>query len=367
MPFVFIAFLYASSVLVTLLLAGLVYWRDPKAKANRYFFLFNLTVLGWLVSLFVFHNADSNELVLWTGRANFAVVLLLLYFLFEFELVFPTETVRLPRIWRWILQIWIFGFFFVTLLTPLVDKNEIIIGPLIRETVYGPLFFLYSLNYLFFGGGGVYVILRKLKNIRGRIEKYQLGYFVAGLAGSLSFAFVTNILLYSLGIEQAAHWGVLAPVFFAGFTTYAIFKYYLFDIKLILTEVLIATIAFMLLSQIFFAEHLWLRLANTLVFGLFCLFGYLLVHGVLREIRLREQLAVTNTRLRELDAAKTEFVSLASHQLRTPLSAIKGFLSLLIEGMYGAVPQPFQEVLQKIYVSNERLILLVRDLLDISR
>ncbi len=82
---------------------------------------------------------------------------------------------------------------------------------------------------------------------------------------------------------------------------------------------------------------------------------------------MADKMAVANDRLRKLDNAKSEFISIASHQLRTPLTAIKGFVSLLLEGSYGEISKEVQEVLNKVYLSNERLIELVEDLLNISR
>jgi signal transduction histidine kinase len=100
----------------------------------------------------------------------------------------------------------------------------------------------------------------------------------------------------------------------------------------------------------------------------------LLIRGVVREVEQREQLAELNKKLQlayeevdRLSKAKSEFISIASHQLRTPLTAIKGYISMLIEGTYGAVPKIAKKPLENVYESNERLINLVNNLLDISR
>ena len=74
-----------------------------------------------------------------------------------------------------------------------------------------------------------------------------------------------------------------------------------------------------------------------------------------------------NLELRKLDQAKSDFISIASHQLRTPLTIIKGYISMMKEGNFGPVPAVIMKNLDKVYISNERLISLVENLLDISR
>jgi len=71
--------------------------------------------------------------------------------------------------------------------------------------------------------------------------------------------------------------------------------------------------------------------------------------------------------LKVLDKAKSEFISMASHQLRTPLSAIKGYISMLVDGSYGKLPEKARGKLKNVFESNERLIRVVNDLLDISK
>lgn len=74
------------------------------------------------------------------------------------------------------------------------------------------------------------------------------------------------------------------------------------------------------------------------------------------------------TREKEVDRAKTEFVSLASHQLRTPLGIAKWYLEAVIAEEYiRKSPETIQDYLNEVYKSNERLLVLVRDLLSISR
>lgn len=70
---------------------------------------------------------------------------------------------------------------------------------------------------------------------------------------------------------------------------------------------------------------------------------------------------------RELEKLKDEFVSLASHELRTPMTAIKGLVSMIMDGDYGSLNDGLKDPLSDIAKSTDRLIQLVNDMLDVSR
>ncbi len=83
-------------------------------------------------------------------------------------------------------------------------------------------------------------------------------------------------------------------------------------------------------------------------------FGHLIIlHDISRE--------------KMVERMKTEFVSIAAHQLRTPLSAIKWTLKILLDGDLGEVNNEQRNFIDKCYRSNERMISLINDLLDVTR
>ncbi|HSW96994.1 MAG TPA: PAS domain-containing sensor histidine kinase [Candidatus Saccharimonadales bacterium] len=80
-----------------------------------------------------------------------------------------------------------------------------------------------------------------------------------------------------------------------------------------------------------------------------------------------QEITEIKKRTAEFDRLKDEFISLASHELRTPMTAIKGFISMIMAGDYGPVNEPLKRPLYNISTSTERQIYLINDLLDVSR
>lgn len=92
------------------------------------------------------------------------------------------------------------------------------------------------------------------------------------------------------------------------------------------------------------------------------------------NVKLKEEvkkatakLEAANKELQRLDDAKSEFLSIASHQLRTPTTIIRGYISMMQEGSFGKVPKVIKENLDKVFIATERLLNLIENLLDISR
>lgn len=80
-----------------------------------------------------------------------------------------------------------------------------------------------------------------------------------------------------------------------------------------------------------------------------------------------KQLASANEHLKELDKAKDEFISMASHQLRTPLTTVKGYLSMLDEGDFGKLNKEQRDSIKLAFDGADRMAGLIGDLLNISR
>ncbi|OGZ07498.1 MAG: hypothetical protein A3D65_05915 [Candidatus Lloydbacteria bacterium RIFCSPHIGHO2_02_FULL_50_13] len=122
------------------------------------------------------------------------------------------------------------------------------------------------------------------------------------------------------------------------------------------------------------------RLLESALFAALLVACIIYQHGVQRddvdegkiealEHQLRKvewKLAVTKERVDMLDQRKREFVAVVSHQLRAPITAVKGYSSMLIEESYGKVPARMSDPINKIFLSSKRAAELVTDFLDLA-
>lgn len=95
---------------------------------------------------------------------------------------------------------------------------------------------------------------------------------------------------------------------------------------------------------------------------------------VYRNIELYQQLELSNKELGEankhlqqLDQAKSEFVSIASHQLRTPMTGIMGYLSMILQGDFGKVPGELGKILTGLLDESQRMIRLINLFLNVTK
>ncbi len=118
--------------------------------------------------------------------------------------------------------------------------------------------------------------------------------------------------------------------------------------------------------------HILTTLANQIATGVHHAHLYEQVqrHAAELEERVAErtrELAEANERLKELDLLKSKFLSDASHELKSPLTSIKGYGELLVRGAVGTLSEDQRKFLEIISGNAERLIALINDLLDLSR
>jgi signal transduction histidine kinase len=206
-------------------------------------------------------------------------------------------------------------------------------------------------------------------------EKARLKLLLLGVIASFSLMGICTVVFVAiLKISSFVFLGPIFPVILMSFIAYAIVKHGLFDLKIIATEILTVLLTIILLAKTFVSPTLAERGVDIFIFLGSLIFGSLLVRSVRREVKQRMelqnltiQLEDANEKLKALDQARSEFITIASHQLRTPPATIKWYLSALTSGDYGKFKKDQLEILNKATRTNNSQISLIDDMLNVSR
>lgn len=358
----------------TCIFGFVVYFNNRKSVTSKFFLLFSLVTVLWGVVNYGTYRVNTASLALWSIRLVMFFAVWQAYFLYVLFKVFPEENFVFSKKHKY-------------LLLPLVIFTSLI--------TLTPIFFTQVLDYvpgsapivskgiglILFAFVSVGLILRGLffmiKKARQTAKKKKEPFILIFIGSFLTFLLIIGLNFILPSFFDNVDFVPLGALFtfpLVLFTSYAIVKHKLLDIKILSTEVL----TFMLVMMIFF-EVLVARSFAELVFQIIVFISLLvlsifLIKSIIKEVkqkekleRISDELKTVNIRLQELDQQKTEFLSIASHQLRTPLSIIKGYLELIKDGGYGKVTKATIEILDNMDESNQRLVNLVDDFLNITR
>ncbi len=242
-----------------------------------------------------------------------------------------------------------------------------------REAFEGPLWNKYTYNVEFAIVG--LILVTTIREILKKRRKWlETSLVAAGTVFFLVSFSIGNLLGTFESDWELGQVGLFGMPIFVFILAYTIVRYQLFKLKVLGTEALMAGMLLLLISLFFVRTIENSRVIAAVTLFLFMILGSLLIRSVRKEVRQREQienlakgLERANTRLRELDKQKSEFVSVASHQLRSPLAAIRGYASMMLEGSFGEVKGKMAEPLNRIADSAKMMNESVEDFLSVSR
>jgi signal transduction histidine kinase len=230
----------------------------------------------------------------------------------------------------------------------------------------------------------IYPLFNKLKAI---VKKSH--YIVAGSMFLFLTVFgVTSYISAATGYYELSLYSLFIIPVFLLVIIYAVFELDIFSFHMLGTHYLVIGLLILMGGQLFFvngtADVLLTAVTLILGFGLSIILFRNLKKESDQRVRIEKlsvdleqskwrveevnmKLGDANERLKGLDRLKTEFVSLASHQLRSPLTAIKGYASMLMEGDYGEINGEAKDAISRIVESSNNLTLVVEDLLNVSK
>jgi len=349
-----------------------VYISDRKSKINIFYLATTISMLLWAdLGYLVYESLNSYDSTIF-GKLNFAMVSLFLVFSYGLLLNFPKKIKA--RTYDYIFII--IGVLLSSLCVfsdLILSKIDIIKGTLVwNEGPLGLYFYLYAVIALLIAFYRLFMAYRSGEpEYKNRIKYFSYGVFLFAI-----FNIIFNVIIPAFVHIDKLYWlGDYAVIFFIGYSAYAIVKYKLFNIKVITTETTVILISISLLIEVFMSSSIVEGAVIFLIWMVATYGGWVLIKSVKKEIQQREelqkltaQLKDANEHLKEMDKLKDDFLSMASHELNTPITAIQGYLSMILEEhLAGEVNPTAKQYLTRVYESAKRLSALVKDLLNVSR
>ena len=367
--------IYTWSVFITGLFftsfGAFAYFRNPRALTTRMFALLSVAFAVWSYSWFaMLLSKNYEQAILFSKLLNFGATFIPIFYLH-----WVLAVVGFTRS-RTILLGLGYAITFVFAALSLTDLYIVDVRPVLDFPYWpvgGWVYILYVLiGYVGFVSYSIVRLVQKFKQTEG-VEKHQIGYLLLGaLLGfgggatnfPLMFGFENYLPVFGIFLTMSS------PFIFS----YAAIRYNLMNIKVVAVQFLVGVLNLVFLINLILADTVADRFFSGFFLVMVFFLSILLVRSVMQEIRARQEierlakdLEKANIRLKELDQLKSEFLSLATHQLRSPLAAIKGYASLIMEGSFGVVSKAIQEAAGKIFQSSQSLVNIVEDFLNISR
>lgn len=356
-------------------LSGIIFWQDTTRQSNRLFFLFGFVNFVWgiVYAIFegLFSTPDANTgVVMLYGTAVFIPTLLSL-FLYVFSL--ENRSVSFLKIVVYFIPtvviigiLYLYPSFIVSYQRSIADQS----GKIIFEAGFS-LYVFYVLAYLAIGP---YFLIKKYRESAG-IFKTVIHELLTAVWVSCGTAVIMALFSPLFGDWHDLFWvGHFAIILLVIITSYILIKYNFWNIKIIATELLVSITILIFIVELFFANSPLDLFVRILTITLVIFSSIFLVRSVRREMQSGERImglmydiSEISKRLKFLDRKKTEFLSVASHHLRDPLTSIRGYTSMLKEGSFGELTVGVKEALDKIYVSSEHLITMISDFMDVAR
>ncbi len=354
--------------ITNLVIGFLVYIYDRKNITKQWWALFAVSVSIWGFGAYIISvSEEARSALFWWRIAHIGIImipssfLIFAYYFFNQQSKVKTTSLIIATI----------IFLFLNGTSYFINSVQKLFGNLYYDTPPTPLYVVFILFFIICMIQVLIIGIKAFLTESDISKKRQYLYFsiatlIGSVGGSTSFLPVFGILVYPYLNASI--------IFFPFIIGYAILRYDLFDLKAVITELIMFSIWILLLLKSVFSTSIQDSIVSWALLIVVIVLGSLLIKSVRKEVETRQKiqklvkdLELANEHLKELDQQKSEFVSLASHQLRGPLTAIKGYASMLLDGDFGQFNDEVRDAVNKIFQSTQDLVVLVNDYLDVSK
>lgn len=361
---------HATAIFSAMAISLFIFFNSPKNTISRLFLLFATLFSTWVTLDIVLWATNQPSVVMFSWSVQ--ILLEPLTYATAFYLFYKTVVGSWPN-FKTNLLLFLFIIPIIIFLPTTLNLEGLLLSAC--ESIEGPLakYYTYFVNAVFL----IMILITGAKHIPKMSQKRDRLislYFGIGLVTFL-IAFTSGNILSSFTDDWTiSQYGLFAMPVFASLIAYSIVRFNAFNVKTVGAQMLVVTLWALVGSLLFVVKSDTSRIVAAVTLFFTTISGFLLVRSVRKEVRQREQLEVltkqleaANERLKELDEAKSEFVSIASHQLRSPLTAIRGYASMLAEGSFGQMPQKALDSAKRIEESAKLMAMSIEDYLNVSR
>lgn len=353
----------------------IVFTRNRNDKTNFSFFILTLSVSFWDIGMFAYRGVADQQLAIFFARLLYFAASTIPFAFLYFVFIFPNTEFK-PKNWqKYLVPIPFVVLSIISLVPGVLIESVVFIAGKENMIVFNPwLHMFYAVYIIFYFCWGYWLLFKKYQTTSG-ILRIQILYIIVGTLVSTTIGVFSNLTLLLFFNIFSLNWlGQVGTIVMITSISYSILKYHLFNIRVIATELFIFTLWMFIFIRTLTAENSQEKILNGILLVLTIIIGVLLLRSVLKEVHQREKIELlaadlqkANTRLTELDRQKSEFVSFATHQLRAPLTAMKWYGSMLLEGDMGTLTKEAREGISRIFDSTITLINIVEDYLNITR
>jgi signal transduction histidine kinase len=357
-------------------LGAVVFFSDRKNASNILFALFCVLSIVWSLLNYSFYKVGDAGTAFWIIRWVIAVATWFVFILFIFLSTFPDRTSRFSKQALVALSLCALGVSVLDL-SPFVFEQIGSLAPngTIASITNGPGIILFGFFVFICVLGGIFNFIKRF--LRTAPENRQpLRLFLAGIVTTFALLLTFNFILPAFFNNPSfLELGALFIFPLILMASIALLRYKLMNAKTIAIGILTGFLAVVILGEVVFDSTLnFLFFFRISEFVFVLAFGILLIRSVTKEVEQREHieflaknLEEANEKLKELDKLKSQFLSIASHDLRSPLTIIRNFISLLLEGAYGKLSDAGREGLQQVFDRATDMAKSVDTYLNVSR
>jgi signal transduction histidine kinase len=348
---------YIPAIIISIFL-GIYVYRNSKTLESRLFSIITSLFTLWILDILIVWIAAYNNVLMfaWQITPIFEVPLFIFIIYFIYVVTDKERKDINPKL----------KLFFLAIMTSvfLIVPTHFNIPFYNISNCEGIPGIFWNFEYIFELISIAWVLgicLKRYRNLpKTDTFRKEIVYFGIGTVIFMILFVGPNIIGQITDIQTISFLDSLGMTLFLAFLVYLIVRFKEFNIKLLATQALVWALVILIGSEFFFVQNSINKILTAVTLVISAWLGLSIVRSVKKEIKQKEELAVTNEQL-------SEFMSFASHEIKGPMGFIKSISSMALSNDLGELNSKLREAIRRIYIRANDLIDLADQYLNKSK